>query len=130
MRIPCVRFTVRRMMIVVAVAAMLLGLRAKFARRHELARYYEIRALRLDRCAASLKTYADMSEERWIAHRGAVDETNHKGGFLCGWYLPPGPEPALTRRFADYNHLLAMKYHRAARQPWWPVETDSPPPKP
>jgi hypothetical protein len=130
MKLTHVQFTVRRMMVAVAVVAMGLGIRAQIVHWNTLARSYEIRAARLDRLVKSLwKPYAVLSHEQWLADCRAVDEVNRKGGRTWG---PDryGPEPAFARRMAEHLDMIAKKYHRLASQPWWPVEPDPTPPKP
>jgi ABC-type Fe3+ transport system permease subunit len=53
MNVPRVRFTVRWIMVAVAVVAVGLGVRAQLARWHQLKRSYEIRALSLGRSVAA-----------------------------------------------------------------------------
>jgi hypothetical protein len=119
------------MMVAAAIVAMILGVHIQLARWRQLARLYEIRAGRTDRIVATVwRRYAAMSHEQWLADCRAVDEVNRKGGVGSGWTAHYGPEPAFARRMADYLNRLAKKYHRAAAQPWWPVEPDPPPPKP
>jgi hypothetical protein len=117
-------------MVVVAAVAIGLGVRANLARWRQLARRYEITAARLDRVAELFRASGAKSHEQWVADCRAVDEVNRKGGGEHGIPLRYGPEPAFARRLAEYNDLLAKKCHRAATQPWWPVEPDSQPPKP
>jgi hypothetical protein len=79
MGVPRVRFTVRWMMVAVAVVAMGLGVRAQLARWRSLARSYEIRALRLGRSVAHCRAVGDMPHVQWLAHCRAVDERNRRG---------------------------------------------------
>jgi hypothetical protein len=127
MNVPRVRFTVRWIMVAVAVVAVGLGVRAQLARWHQLKWSYEIRALRLGRSVAYFRARGDMSHEDWVAHCQAVDKRNRSGPPSWGWAEPYGEEPAVARRHADYLELLRKKYQRAARQPWWSVEPDPPP---
>lgn len=129
MHVPRVRFTVRRMMVAVAVVAMGLGTHAQLARWNQLARLYQIRALRLGRFVALFRERGDMSHEQWVAHCRAVDERNRRGPPTWGLAEPYGEEPAVARRHADYLDLLRKKYQRAASEPWWPVDPDPLPPQ-
>jgi hypothetical protein len=129
MRSRRVRFTVRRMMVAVAVVAVGLGIRAQLARRHKWSRFYEIKAARLERSVTAYRGYAAISHEQWLADCRDVGEVNRKGGETWGprRYMP---EPAFARRMAVHWGMIAQKYHRAATEPWWPVEPDPPPPNP
>ena len=129
MKPSLVRFTVRRIMVAVAVVALGFGICAQVGRWHRLARFYEIRAGRSNRSVAGFKYYAVMSHEQWLADCRAVDDVNRNGGETWG---PKryGPEPAVAHRMAEHWDMLAKKYRSAAKQPWWPVEPDPPPPKP
>jgi hypothetical protein len=129
MRVPRVRFTVRWMMVAVAVVAMGLGVRAQLSRWQQLARYYAIEAGRLRRSVLTFRAIGEMSQEQWIAHYRAADERSLPGPLTYyGWAERYGEESAGARRHADYLDLLRKKYQRAAAQPWWPVEPDPPPP--
>jgi hypothetical protein len=123
------RMTTRRWMVAVAVVALGLGLSIQLARWRQLAYLYEIRAERTDGVRAEWTPIAEMSREQWLAECRAIDEKNRKGGDYS-WAMPYPDEPAFARRMLNYHALLAKKYHRAATQPWWPVDPDPPPPKP
>ena len=129
MKLPRVRFTVRRMMVVVAVVAIGLGVHGQLARWRQLARDYEIAAARLKVTVARWRAMGNRSQEQWAAHCRAVDERNRRGPPSYGWAEPYEPEPAAARRWADYLDLRRKKLRRAAKQPWWPLEPVPPPPK-
>lgn len=75
------------------------------------------------------RSNAAKSHEQWLTDCRAVDEVNRKGEWTWG-IKPYGPEPDFARRAAVHWDVIAKKYHRAAMQPWWPVEPDPTPPKP
>jgi hypothetical protein len=104
MRVPRVRFTIARTMVVVAVIAVLLGAVAMLRRR------------------AYLRKLADYHAEaaRHIRFdHGSIIRPD--GAYVHIAVAPP--------RLADYHEDLAGKYERAARYPWLPVEPDPPEPK-
>jgi hypothetical protein len=87
MQLPRPRFTVRRMMVAVAILGLSLGFLAE-------------RRARFLRVAAQHKSQTDWP---WAFH------------------LPPG--------VVSYDIEMQLKYERAARYPWLPVEPDPPRPK-
>jgi hypothetical protein len=119
MRLPRVRFTVRRLMIVVAVVAIAVWLPIVLTRRakyHRLAREFDARAT----VARSLGPYGRL-------HAGSVairDDTvyvfqQEAGGapFVC------------VGAHSDYYDAMKTKYERAARYPFLPVAPDPPEPE-
>jgi hypothetical protein len=107
MRVPRLRFTMRRLMVAVALLSLLLGL---VARRQRLLR---------------LSTYhAEQSYRTMIVQQSnlpaAVDSF---GGQEPGAYLFPTPR-------SEWHTRMSMKYEVAASHPWLPVDPDSPPPEP
>jgi hypothetical protein len=104
MRLPRTRFTIRRMMVVVAVFALLLGAVAIVRRQAHLQRLADY--------------HAKMAWQLQSSH-GTVIRPN--GAFV---HVPLTPQ-----RLADYHEDLARKYERAARYPWLPVEPDPPEPE-
>jgi hypothetical protein len=99
MRIPRVRFTVRRMMVAVAIMGVALGLYKRREKLLALADYHE----KGEKCAG-LGTGGGIS---WINQHGEE----------------------VTETKSDWHSQLAEKYHRAASRPWLPVEADSPEPE-
>lgn len=99
------RFTVRRMMIAVAVVAVLLGAAAGLWRRH-----------------ASLKRRAEEYA------RKSHDESM-KAHYIDNLWFQSEPELKMRDehyRLTDYYDAQAAKYERAAARPWLPVESDRP----
>ena len=115
MRLARVRFTVRRLMIVVAVAA---GLTAAWV---GLAR---LRLLSSDYRA-------------WAEQHAGIEEVLRRIVSSDGANTPVdvSPGPGLrSRRFtawavAEHEAALRRKYERAVRYPWLPVEPDPPAPE-
>ena len=105
MRLSRFRFTVRRMMAAVAVAAVLLAgghwswkmIRASLGFRSRAAGYAELEA--------ELRTWT----AEWEASRPSKQRTEMMG--------------SLGRR-AEHARGLGLKYARAARSPWLPVAPD------
>ena len=110
MRLPRVRFTVRRMMVAVAVMAALL---AGVAWCRGM-----IRAARDHRERALLNRSQEQLQRQIVA---SVD-----------LFVEPGEAPGAARgaaALAAHYESLGLKYERAALYPWLPVEPDPPPPK-
>jgi hypothetical protein len=112
MRRPRVRFTVRRLMIAVAVAACLMAAWVGVARLRRLSSDYRVRT----------EQHAGIEEtlRRIVASDGANAPVD----------VSPGPGLP-SRRFtagavAEHEAALRRKYERASRYPWLPVEPDPP----
>jgi hypothetical protein len=109
MRLPRVRFKVRRMMIAVAVVAMVTGMYG-LARRSTI---YESKArLNADREVLSRDLMASFANP----DRPEVVE-------ICR------QEYAVNLARAEHEGRLKLKYLHAARYPWHPVEPDPPEPE-
>jgi hypothetical protein len=106
MRLPRVRFTVRRMMVAVAVAALLLIGVVLWRRSEEYRRRAESHDSLL-----------------WSELPVAVDEAASPGRLGGGLSVV-----GLLRR-AKYHHDMSQKYWRAAARPWLPVAPDPPEPE-
>jgi hypothetical protein len=128
MRLPRLRFTVRRLMAVVALAGVVMGAGVWSERMWRLSRVYALESRREEvlgdicrmleaQCRSHLERYKPSEPIIWPARaamRKVLDE-----------------ESAGVARFesqADYHSLRARKYERAARYPWLPVESDPPEP--
>jgi len=119
MRLPQVRFTVRRAMIVVALAAfMLAGFRAWQWRAHYLERASSYGATANDcaDAAAWLELLRDDTEEK--ARRGDLSWKDSAVNLRR--------EAEKTRRWSAYWDQLRRKYKAAAARPWLPIEPDPP----
>jgi hypothetical protein len=103
MRVPRVRFTVRRMMAAVAIVAVLLGWIQMRKRWEELRELYE------GRCVIH-------AAHEYLERDGGVDVFSGIG------VVKPNAERA------TYHARMRGKYERAARYPWLTVEPDPPPP--
>ncbi len=110
MRVPRVRFTVRRMMIVVVFAASILAAIAAVERRREQFR-------------RKAQEYSRMSNDLFVH------------GYLFGKSSTFGPSAAEVRISDEYQRRsirylrLKEKYDRAARYPWVPLAPDPPEPR-
>jgi hypothetical protein len=109
MKLPRPRFTLRRLMVAVAVAACLLGLEATRRRWDDASTGYRLLA------EAYLQKARDASEK---ATRIAIALRSDEA-----------PEIAREQRLADRWGALMRKYSRAADRPWLPVEPDPPGPE-
>ncbi len=120
MRLHRARFKLWMLMIVVAVAAIAMG----------IVRLLSLRSTYLQEAADY--AYAEQDElqivgtlERRIARLGGREDETSKGS------MKTHLETLANRRaWADYYRQLKRKYEMAAFQPWMPVSPDSPPPIP
>jgi hypothetical protein len=112
---PRARFTVRGLMIAVAVAGALLGAAVEALRLRRRSAEYAALA---GRHAANERTF------RAIAAAGP-------GGALLLIAHGPGTRSRRTTPGAEADHeaALRLKYERAARYPWLPVAPDPPEPE-
>jgi hypothetical protein len=124
MRMPCVRFTMRRMMIAVAVVGMGLGIEGYRRRLVSVSvRHRQVAmAYRLD--AQMYKIEAMAAELERTTQVGFI-------GFTSDNPSGPNEDDGIARRFrlAAHYQELALKYRRAAGYPWLPVEPDAPEPE-
>jgi hypothetical protein len=130
-----VRFTVRLMMVVVAVTGIALGTLVITSRRRatfsDRARHHAEEIF-----AAEEEIPPDPAwEDHWMSDN--PDERPPAGSFHPpGWYPPSDADPpwfrswrmSQARRIA-YHESMMEKYARAARYPWLPVEPDPPEPE-
>ena len=117
MRQPCGRFTVRRLMVAVAVVAILFGGMV------ELPRLWTLRQQHLG--LAEKYRYWETRLDGAVGIRQEITYYSSR--------LPRGPEPSPARLArmkaeASYYAGLRAKYERAARHPWLPVAPDPAPP--
>ena len=115
MRLPRVRFTVRRMMVAVAVFGLLFGAgvtRQRWAYNRSMVNYHanEERRMRL------------LLSGGWITE---TDEAGTRKKLRVGRNIER--EPVQQRLM--YHILMGDRYQRAARRPWLAVAPDPPEPK-
>jgi hypothetical protein len=129
MRFPRVRLTVRKLMVAVAVVAVLIGSGLEGARLFRLSRVY-------DRKAIDFRT-------KEFEHRAHALEIRRQADVNWGWAQVVRTHPerhsepliaelvrSLDRQADDKWHrandeaLLAEKYEHAARHPWEPISAD------
>jgi hypothetical protein len=142
MPLPRFQFTVRRIMIVVAIAAVALG--ANDLRRRNN-RYDALRSThewggRSSISLAELHASTAAANEREVERLRATDRSGHDGQRLeaeaaiqitSNIEAAAGIERAAERQCrarARFHELLRKKYERAARYPWLTVEPDPPEP--
>ena len=108
-----VRFRVRTLLILVAVAAVPVALMGRAARFGERARGHE--------------------RQRRSVFPGDLDVYLVMQAVQGEWH--PNPETPIRkvegpiRAFVAYHLEMESKYERASRAPWWPVEADPPAPE-
>jgi hypothetical protein len=107
MRLPRLQFTVRRLMLVVAIAGLVTGGGVWGYRMWELS-----------------GGYTGMAQQQWSDVHENLKELV---GYGYGGREPDKLAELIAAR-AVYHSALAQKYERAARYPWFPIEPDLPEP--
>jgi hypothetical protein len=138
MRLPRLRFTIRWMMVVVAIVALALGSTLWGLKMRRLAHFYAVRA--------------SMSKQLETKHRGLEARVTREIQEIeklqqeIGEPRPVTDEPSFasisakqmrrvleavahTKKLADHHATLRRKYERAARYPWLNIEPDPPEPE-
>ena len=112
------RFTLRRLLMVIALLAVLMAAGLEGARATRRAREY--RQIAVAHAAFRDLSLGEADDYRYAyLHRTPAD--NRAGPDLLR-------SEANERAMARYYDALSAKYSRAARFPWMPVELDPPPP--
>ena len=115
MRLPRPRFTVRRLMIAIAIVAVFLGVwlwaERRRARFKALAHWHDMQVV-----------YVVV--EYLLPDGSCIFEVTSLPQKIGDPHVPPRQQ-----RICTWNYQLAQKYRRAARYPWLPVEPDPPEPK-
>jgi hypothetical protein len=106
MRLRGIRFTVRRMMVAVAIVG---GILAAWIELRRLRVEYTVRGA-LHAMKANIYTYGEWPHSRVI-------------------FEPRRPPPAPDARKVAYYDAMAQKWWNAAERPWLPVEPDPPDPE-
>ena len=117
MRMPRVRFTVRRMMVAVAAIAVLLAGGIKAARMSRLARTHQMYATQHGLSEAIERRNVNIFEYAKI--------TNKKRPDICAIF---DQLARVARLRVDYYAVLKVKYADAATHPWKDVPPDPPRP--
>jgi hypothetical protein len=120
MRIPRLRFTLRRMTLAVAVLALILGgLRIVWLRD------------RYRRAAASYAATENL-QRGFLRFAEGDAEAEEDLAIAFGYKISgedkeqQATEIRVMRRKADYLEMMRRKYERAAARPWMPVDPDPP----
>ncbi|WP_435020113.1 hypothetical protein TA3x_001654 [Tundrisphaera sp. TA3] len=132
MRLPRPRITVRRLMILVAAVAILLGARAEVARLRRMSRDYYVEAMLFGMQEQIAQANAGRTREAWLAEVREIERANGEGGMRMGrrnFDLFPPPPPAVEKQSAEYYGKMRAKYERASRYPWLPLPPDPPEPR-
>jgi hypothetical protein len=137
MRLP--RMTTRRWMAAVAIVAVAIG--GEMMRRRSVS--YRGQANRYALAEAKVRTWGKNSDQRTAEHKKHLRKVQSfaesgGGAFRASWksfidsatrsVTLASEEAERFHRLAAHYAALRMKYERAARYPWLPVEPD--PPKP
>jgi hypothetical protein len=110
MRLPRVRFTVRRLMVAVAIVGLLMGTGLWAVRMRTLSAAYRERAF-------------EFGGEPAVGRNLDFKVITEDGEYIS----VHKDENYWLRR--EWGHKLAEKYRRLADRPWLPVEPDPPPPE-
>jgi hypothetical protein len=144
MRLPRIRFTVRRIMLIVAITAVALGandLRLRYQRYRALSSVHEWTGRSCSTMAERHAATAAGNEREAERLRAAIRsdrESKHPQvvqGILqiaANTAAQAEVERAAERKFrarAQFHEALRVKYERAARRPWILVEPDPPEPE-
>jgi hypothetical protein len=119
MRLPRVRFTVRRVMVATAVQAISLFSGIWLTRMGRLAGIYEQRAVYH---AQQERAIRQAIEDQW-AHIQRIARYPEKDPLYLHLQQLQDKNPS-----ADYHAAMSDKYELASRRPWQPVTPDPPPP--
>jgi hypothetical protein len=119
MRLPRVRFTVRRMMVATAVLAISCFSEIWLARMGRLAGIYEQRAL----YHAQQERATRQAIDDQLAHIQRIVRYPEKDPVYLHLQQLQDKSPS-----ADYHAAMSGKYELASRRPWQPVTPDPPPP--
>ena len=126
MKLPRVRFTVRRMMVAVAVVAVALTLDTMRNRAFTFRRIAEKHAWREDAFRSGARAILDYQRRLRIGELGEFEPRP---------VHPDKPNMSFdemaedSEQRAGYYARLVAKYRRAARHPWLPVAPDPPEPE-
>jgi hypothetical protein len=112
MKIPHIQFTVRRLMAVVAVVALVFG----------IIRLWGLRQLYLKKAADHAGFRAYVLNSRDSVQHWETRWRDQREGRPAKYPWPAGPPfvPAITK----YHDDMRIKHERAARHPWLPVAPD------
>jgi hypothetical protein len=126
---PRVRFTVRRMMVLVAIAAVLFGveawIRARQRRLRNIAEFHRGAARTAEAKASKVFRLLENVDPR-LSQQGRRDLEDRVAENL--YPDPTSPEHRAVR-LARFHRALVTKYDRAADDPWLPVAPDPPDPE-
>ncbi len=135
MRLPRVRLTVRRMMVVVAVVAVALAGGLTYRRwavyRERAAGHAHAEQLARFLLGGGIAVIRGADGRVEEVNGPVAVRTSEAGGGLTEFMILPTPgydAVALGRR-AAYHARLRRKYERASARPWLPVEPDPPGPQ-
>ncbi len=141
MRMPCVRFTIRWMMLAIVVAAIPLGLAIEIERWGPRAERYRRESKRLAGLEQSLlRSLQETEADRERNRLRVVAAESPDFPWESEAYLSPqrfyrfrearlrGDAAAILRRASHYA-TLREKYSRAMVRPWLPVAPDPPEPE-
>jgi hypothetical protein len=136
MRLPRVRFTVRRMMVAVAIASLSLGAAAGVLRLSRLQTAYR------ERAALHAGEMSNLSAQDTRIYRArerlAAEGVPDPGGYLGLGTRLPAPRERIEelndRRNGvlfrwEWHKKMRAKYERAAERPWLALEPDPPEPE-
>lgn len=132
MRQPMIRFTVRRMMVVVALVAVAIGATLEVKRLGRLSREYRRRAVTSAREERMWRREAKGEVASELEARCLSDALRAKDQDLADLWAEQASASACEIRevgeILNHHARLRRKYERAASRPWEPVAPDPPEP--
>jgi hypothetical protein len=115
------------MMVLVAFVGVAIGGPIEITRLRQISYGYWVRSRRIAARELMVQRGATLSHEAWLAQVRDIDRAERETG---GWVKMARPFlPERCGRLIPYFESLRLKYERAARYPWLPVERDPPMPK-
>jgi hypothetical protein len=134
MRMPRVRFTVRRLIVAIAVIAILLAVGPQIRRTIHLSRLsagFARRAAMHDEYESIWREDERKWREREEDDRQLADQSDLRS--VADFWREQAERSAVRaekrKALADYHARMKAKYNAAARRPWLDVEPDPPPPE-
>ena len=125
MRLPRLRFRLRWLLVLVAVAGVMFGVGAALRRRQR-----QFEQLTKEHAQGSLK-YARAGSAYWHEDASCVEfQENQSLPSPGGYHMHPlaGLSTKHDNQWQSYHSAMARRYQRARQRPWLPVGADPAPP--
>jgi hypothetical protein len=123
MRLPRVRFTVRRLMVAMAIVGLLVGLMMRHLHFRRMADYHDSRVVE------SFEIGRPPREPGSLESAPASITVYNHFGRLVGRAGKTRDGLKRLMSLSDWHEVMRRKFEYAARRPWLPVEPDPPEPE-